>query len=117
MHALANQFLGCAYWAKGDYHRAIDCFGQTVVSLAGARRCERFGQAIPPAVLSAALLAACHAERGTFLEGSTLGEAGLQVAEAIGHPASLTWAYYGIGLLCLRQGDLRRALPLGSGHH
>ena len=111
MHALANFYLGFAYWAKGDYHWAIDCFGQTAVSLDGARRRERFGQAILPAVLSYALLAACHAERGTFLEGSALGEEGLQVAEAVGHPASLMYADYGIGLLCLRQGDLRRALP------
>ena len=112
MHALANLMLGIAYWAKGDYHWAIDCFGQTVVSLNGARRRERLGQAIPPALLSSALLTVCHAERGTFLEGSALGEEGLQVAEALGHPASLMYAYYGIGLLYLRQGDLRRALPL-----
>jgi hypothetical protein len=32
--------------------------------------------------------------------------------EAVAHPASLMWAYYGIGLLSLRQGDLSRALSL-----
>ena len=43
-----------AYQAQGDYRRAIDCFGQTVASLDGARRRERFGQAVLPAVLSRA---------------------------------------------------------------
>ncbi|HSX77506.1 MAG TPA: hypothetical protein VLQ80_02875, partial [Candidatus Saccharimonadia bacterium] len=33
LHGLANQYLGFAYWARGDYRRAIDCFGQTVASL------------------------------------------------------------------------------------
>ena len=36
-----------AYQAQGDYRRAIDCYGQTVASLDGARRHERFGQCYP----------------------------------------------------------------------
>ena len=59
-----------------------------------------------------AFLAACHAELGMFAAGSSLGEEGLQIAEAVAHPSSLMWAYYGIGLLALRQGALHRALPL-----
>jgi tetratricopeptide (TPR) repeat protein len=111
LQALANQYLGAAYQAQGDYRRAIDCFGRTVASLDGARRHGRFGQVILPAVLSRAYLSWCHAELGTFAEGSTLGEEGLRIAEEVDHPGSLMFAYYGIGLLSLRQGDLRRALP------
>ena len=44
LQALANQYLGYAYHAQGDYRRAIDCFGQTVAFLEGARRYERFGR-------------------------------------------------------------------------
>ena len=47
-------YLGLAYQAQGDYRRAIDCLGQTVASLDGARRHERFGQVILPAVHSRA---------------------------------------------------------------
>jgi predicted ATPase len=112
LHALANNYLGLAYWTQGDYRRAIDCLGQSVVSLEGARRRERFGQVILPAVQSLAVLAVCHAELGTFAEGITLGEEGCRIAEAVAHPASLMWAYWGSGLLFLRQGDLPRALPL-----
>ena len=50
LHALANQRLGLAYRAQGDYRRAIDCLGQTMASLEGARRHERFGQVTLPAV-------------------------------------------------------------------
>ena len=43
LQALVNQNLGAAYWAQGDYLRAIDCLGQTAMSFSGAQRHERFG--------------------------------------------------------------------------
>jgi tetratricopeptide (TPR) repeat protein len=111
LHALANQYLGIAYYDQGDYYRAMDCFGQTVAFFEGARRRERFGQVNPPAALSRAHLAACHAELGTFAEGYALGDEGLRMAEGLAHPPSLMNALWGMGLLTLRQGDLPRALP------
>jgi tetratricopeptide (TPR) repeat protein len=111
LHAGANYNLGIIYHTQGDYRRAIDCCGQTVVSLDGTRRRERFGQFALPAVMSRALFAWCHAELGTFAEGRALGDEGLRIAEEADHPTSLMLAYHGIGLLALRQGDLPRALP------
>jgi tetratricopeptide (TPR) repeat protein len=112
LQALANFFLGFAYWLQGNYQRAIDCLRQTIASLAGVRRHERFGLPHPPAVLCRAMLAACHAELGIFAEGITIGEEGGQIAEADDRPGSLMLASWGAGLLALRQGDLPRALPL-----
>jgi tetratricopeptide (TPR) repeat protein len=112
LDALAHQYLALAYQAQGDYRRAIDCLGQTVTSLDGARHRERFGEAFLPAVFSRAALATYHAELGMFAEGRALGEEGLQIAEAAVHPASLMWAYWGLGMLSLCQGDLCQALPL-----
>src|SRR5262245_19793840 len=112
LHALANLYLGIAYQAQGDYRRAIDSIEQTVASLDGPQRRERFGQAVLPSVHARTHLAMCHAELGTFAEGTALGEEGLQIAREVAHPGSLMWASYGNGLLSLRQGDLRRALPL-----
>ena len=112
LHALANQRLGLIYQSQGDYRRAINCLRQSVASLHGARRRERFGQANVPAVQSLAYLAACYGELGMFAEGRGLGEEGLQIAETVAHPSSLMWASYGLGLLSLSQGDLPRALPL-----
>jgi tetratricopeptide (TPR) repeat protein len=110
VHAMANQHLGLTYHDQGDYRWAIDCLGQTVAILEGVRRHERFGGMFPPAVNSRAYLAACHAELGTFAAGRAVGDEGLRIAEAVAHPASLMIASWGIGLLCLRQGDLPRAL-------
>ena len=59
-----TSILGLAYLAQGDYRQAIDCLRQTVASLDGARRRERFGQVFLPAVSSRAWLAWCHAELG-----------------------------------------------------
>jgi class 3 adenylate cyclase/tetratricopeptide (TPR) repeat protein len=112
LHALANYYLGLASHAQGDYARAIDYLGQTAASLEGVRRRERFGQIFLPAVTSRAFLAWCHAELGMFGEGRSFGEEGLRIAEGVNHHASLLYGYGGIGLLTLRQGDLRRALPL-----
>jgi predicted ATPase len=110
LHALANHYLGMAYQARGNYRQAIDCYGQTVASLDGARRQEHFGQSILPAVFTRAYLAWCHAELGTFAAASALAEEGLRIAEAVEYPASLMCALWGVGLLCRLQGDLPRAL-------
>ena len=63
-----------AYQRQGDYRQAIDCFGQTVASLDGAQRRERFGQVILPAVHLPCLarLVPCrtgHVRRGPCLRG------------------------------------------------
>jgi len=110
LQALANRFLGAVYYHQGNFRRAIDCSEQTVASLEGAQRRERFGLPVLPAVISHAYLAAGHAELGTFAEGGALGDEGIRIAEAVAHPASLMLASWGIGLLALRQGNLPRAL-------
>jgi class 3 adenylate cyclase/tetratricopeptide (TPR) repeat protein len=112
LHARANDSLGFAYLSQGDYRRAIDCYRQTAMFFDGARRHERFGQVMPPAVASRARLAWGHAELGTFAEGRAAGEEGLRIAEAVAHPTSLIYALWGIGRLFFRQGNLPRAVPL-----
>jgi tetratricopeptide (TPR) repeat protein len=112
LHARANYYCGLAYEAQTDYRQAIDCFGEIVAALEGARRYERFGQTTLPAAVSRANSAGCHAELGMFTEGRALGDEGLRIAEAAAHPVSLMIALWGMGLLALRQGDLQRALPL-----
>jgi tetratricopeptide (TPR) repeat protein len=105
---LANLHLGIAYQTKGDYRHAIDCLSQALTVLDSH---ERFGEYIL-AVFTPAYLAACHAELGTFAEGRSVGDKGLQIAEAVDHPMSLMFALWGSGLLALRQGDLSRAVLL-----
>jgi tetratricopeptide (TPR) repeat protein len=97
--------------SQGDYRRAIDYLQQTVVFLDGTQRHERFDQARLPAVRARAQLAKWHAELGLFTEGSTLGDEGLRMAEAVAHPPILMYALEGVGVVALRQGDLPRAIP------
>jgi tetratricopeptide (TPR) repeat protein len=111
-HALANRYLGVVYKAQGDYRRAMACFGQAAAFFVGTRRHERYGQVLVPAVFARAALAVCHAEVGQFPEGRVVGAEGLQMAEAVAHPASLMFAVWGCGLVALGQGDVPRALPL-----
>ena len=112
LHALTSQTLGNVYQAQGNYHQAIACFEQTMTFFDETRQRERFGQLVLPAVLTPAWLAYCYAELGAFAEGRALAAVGCQIAEAVAHPISLLFAYWGIGLLALRQGDIDRALPL-----
>ena len=111
LQLLANLHLGIAYQTQGDYRRSIDCLAQTMTALDSVEPHERVGEFLP-AVFTPAHLAACHAELGTFAEGRSVGDKGLQIAEAVDHPMSLTFALWGSGLLALRQGDLSRAVPL-----
>jgi class 3 adenylate cyclase/tetratricopeptide (TPR) repeat protein len=112
LQALANYYLGSTYRAQGDYRGAIDFLGQAAAFFEGMRGRERFGRVLLPAVDSRAILAWCHAELGAFAEARALGDEGLRMAEAVDHPASLMFAYRGIALPALRQGDLPKALPL-----
>jgi class 3 adenylate cyclase/tetratricopeptide (TPR) repeat protein len=111
LHAVANRYLSIAYHAQGHYHQAIDCIRQTAAFFDRTRPRTRFDDVSFSAVLSRAQLAWSHAELGSFAEGRALGDAGLRIAEDVAHPGSLMFAYYGVGLLSLRQGDLPRALP------
>jgi tetratricopeptide (TPR) repeat protein len=112
LQALANQYLGVSYQTQGDYQRAIAYFQDTVAFLDGARRRERFGQVILPAIYARAFLAWCYAELGLFAEGKARGEEGLQIVETVDHPGSLMFMCWGRGVGALRQGDVQRALPL-----
>jgi tetratricopeptide (TPR) repeat protein len=111
LQAQANEHLGIASHAQGDYRRAIAYFKQTVAFFDGPRHRERFGNVFLPAVLSRAYLAWCHAELGAFAAGRICGEEGFQIAEAVAHPGSLVRAYWGLGVLALYQGALSMVLP------
>jgi DNA-binding winged helix-turn-helix (wHTH) protein/tetratricopeptide (TPR) repeat protein len=111
LQAVASNYLGYSSWAQGIYGQAIDFLRRTVECLEGERLPRRFGHVIP-AIVSRSYLARCYAEVGSFAKGRSIGEEGLRIAEAIGHPLSLVYACLGASLPSLRKGDLHRALPL-----
>ena len=111
-HILANNYLSIVYFLQGDYRQAMDACRRAMATLEGERRDERLGQPVLPAVQSRTWLSLSLAEVGAFAEGIAVGEAGLRIAEAVNHPASLVVAYRGIGVPYLLQGDLHQALPV-----
>jgi class 3 adenylate cyclase/tetratricopeptide (TPR) repeat protein len=116
LQVMANIFLGIAYHALGDYRQAVDCFSMNVASLIGDMVWERFGMTGLPSVTSSTWLVSCLADLGAFDEGAVRGGEAVRLAEAIDHPYisafSLTQAYFALGSLYLRKGDLHQAIPV-----
>jgi tetratricopeptide (TPR) repeat protein len=112
LQVMAEFYLGQVYYARGDYQRALDCFGWLVTSLAGDQIRERFGMPALPSVLARSYMVRCLAEHGAFAVGSTRGEESIQLAQGIDHPYTLSYAYLGVGALYLRQGVLHKAVPV-----
>jgi len=110
LQVVTNLPLGLAYHTQGDYRRAMEYFRWNVTNLQGNRARERFGMFVLPAPFSLSFIAWALAELGEFAEGAAAGEEALRLAQAAEHPFSCGYAHLGLGVLFLRQGDLRRAL-------
>jgi class 3 adenylate cyclase/tetratricopeptide (TPR) repeat protein len=111
LRIMATFNLGRAYHDLGDYHRAMEFLRRSAEWLEGDLLGERFGQAYLPSVFSYVWLALCLAEVGAFGDGIAMAEQGLRIAETVGHPFSRIGAYWGIGYVSLRKGDLSQAIP------
>jgi tetratricopeptide (TPR) repeat protein len=111
LRIMATFNLGRAYHDLGDYHRAMEFLRRSAEWLEGDLLGERFGQAYLPSVFSHVWWALCLAEVGAFGDGIAIAEQGGRVAETVGHPFSRIGAYWGIGYVSLRKGDLSQAIP------
>jgi tetratricopeptide (TPR) repeat protein len=104
--------LAQLYHTLGDYRQAIDLLQWNVATLTGELRYERFGGPHLPSVHSQSWLVWCLAELGMFAEGRALGDEAIQIAETVDDPFSRGEAYNCLGRLCLRQGDLPKAISI-----
>jgi class 3 adenylate cyclase/tetratricopeptide (TPR) repeat protein len=111
LRVVTNLPLGLLYHATGEYHRAIEVLQWNVDHLKGEQLYERFGLFGLPSVHSRSFLAWCLAEIGEFRTGRAFGEEAVQFAEATDQPFTMMYAHLGIGVLYLRSGDLRQAIP------
>jgi tetratricopeptide (TPR) repeat protein len=112
LQARAHLCLGRVSYDTGDYARAVEHLEQNVMTLQRDLRYERFGATGTIAAASRACLIYCHAERGAFTEGLTMAEDGLRIAEIVRDPFSLILPCYGVGVVCICQGDVPRAIPM-----
>jgi class 3 adenylate cyclase/tetratricopeptide (TPR) repeat protein len=112
----ANTRLGQVHLFMGDYPRAADLLRRSVVSLEAHPIGERSAQMRlgpgrnAPSVTTRSWLVWALAERGVFSEGIGVGEEGVRIATAVGHPWSIMRAHVGVGYLYLRKGDLEKAI-------
>jgi tetratricopeptide (TPR) repeat protein len=112
LQALAHLYLGRVYYDMGDYDRAVENLERNVAILQGDLLYEHFGSNNIVAAVSRSWLSYCHAERGAFTEGLAMAEEGLRLAETGNNPFSQIEVCEGMSMLYLRQGDVRRAIPV-----
>jgi tetratricopeptide (TPR) repeat protein len=112
LQVATNFHLGAAHYSLGDYRRAIDVLRRNVEPLEGELPGGRFGGPSLRSIVSRTWLVWSLAELGEFAEGRAIGEEGVRMAEAADRPDNLINAYAGVGLLYLRKGDLRQAIPM-----
>jgi class 3 adenylate cyclase/tetratricopeptide (TPR) repeat protein len=112
IQVVAQTHLSAAYYRVGDYRQGLDVSRQAIVLLTGEWRLARFGEVAPPAVSSRGIMAWSLAELGGFVEGHSVGEEAIQLAEAFEQPYSITFALSSVGLLSRRQGALHMAIPV-----
>ncbi|HKA62103.1 MAG TPA: adenylate/guanylate cyclase domain-containing protein [Methylomirabilota bacterium] len=105
-------FLGFASLCGGNLADAVEFLQQVVVTLAGERAGERFGEPGPPAQFAHAFLGWSLAELARFDEAVNVGEESLRMAQAINQPFTLMHGYFGAGIPYLARGDVARAIPL-----
>jgi len=109
LEVTATLYMGLGYYCLGNYPKAVEAQRRNLVPLDSPVVRKRFGAVGLPLVNSRTSLALALAERGEFVEAVVRCTEAIQIAEAIGHPYSVTVTYQGMGLLHLRRGDLHEA--------
>jgi len=112
LQVTANTYLGQISLAGGGYREAIPRFTRNIESLTGDHTDKRFGSPQPRSVHSRTCLAWCLAELGEFPAARAVAEEAVEIARSLDHPLSLVTAYFGIGYVLVRKGDLAPALAI-----
>ena len=112
LQAEAKLRLGQVHHALGDYREATVMLSGPLASLPPAMRFERFGLPLVFTVGCRSWLIRCLAELGRFDEAARHGEEAVHTAEAVAQPFSRVVAYWSVGLLCVRKGELERAIEV-----
>jgi len=109
---VASMCLGSAYWALGEYRRAVEILTRSVESAGGSSTRANVSMTGLPVVFSRIYLVCCLAELGEFRAGVAHGEEGIRVAETADHLYSLIFACFGVGTLFLLKGEIGKATPV-----
>jgi DNA-binding NtrC family response regulator/tetratricopeptide (TPR) repeat protein len=111
LEVMANTYLGLVHFNQGAYRRAANFLESNVVFLTGDLSRERFEMAQLPSVHSRTWLVSCLAELGEFAVAIAHAREGMRIAESVSHPLTLIVAYFGVGQLYLKKGEIANAVP------
>ncbi|MGH7392143.1 MAG: AAA family ATPase, partial [Candidatus Rokuibacteriota bacterium] len=112
LQVASTMYVGQAHYNLGLYLAGADLFRRNLAVLTGDLARERFGLPYVAAVHTRTWMNWCLAELGDFDEAIALGREALQIAEAAGHPFSLTSAYAGMARPHLRRGHFALAVEI-----
>jgi class 3 adenylate cyclase/tetratricopeptide (TPR) repeat protein len=106
----ADLYVGATSLGLGELSQAQERLEGTVRMLEGDLGRERFGMHAFPAALARAYLAWVLAERGDFRAALARGQEGVDLADALHHAYSLTYACWGLAFAQVARGDLAPAV-------
>jgi tetratricopeptide (TPR) repeat protein len=104
--------LGSVYYVLGDYDQTIECCRRSLAAIPNERLYEHFALGGLPSVQCRTQIVQCLAEQGRFVEGRGYLDEAVCMAERVEHTITLLHAYFAVGFLSLRRGDLPRAIPI-----
>jgi class 3 adenylate cyclase/tetratricopeptide (TPR) repeat protein len=106
---LATLFMGNACYCLGDYPKAAEVLTRNLVPLDSPIVRDRLGGIGLPFAFSRMSLGLSLGECGEFVEAVARCTEAIQIAEAVGHPYSVTMTHRGMSVLQLRRGNLHQA--------
>ena len=109
LEVLTTNILGLAYYCLGNYPKAAEVLRRNLVPLDSPVVRERLGGVGLPFANSRYSLAFALAERGEFVEAVARSTEAIHIAEAVGHPFSVTVTHRGLGRLHLTRGNFHQA--------
>jgi DNA-binding SARP family transcriptional activator len=111
IQVVTNHRLGQVFYSRGDYRRGAEVLARSVDALEGHHLVH--DQGLPTGSLTSAFskiwLAWCLAELGTFPEAICEAEEAVRIAETAGQTYTRLQAYFGLGLVRVRNGDIDSA--------
>jgi tetratricopeptide (TPR) repeat protein len=107
----ANLRLGMIEQMSGRYRSATGCLRQAAEALHDDPQHDLWSTMLPGSASVLGRLAWCLAELGEFGEATTSSGEAVRIAREIDHPLSLVFGERSLGIVSLRQGDVRQAIP------
>jgi tetratricopeptide (TPR) repeat protein len=108
----ADIYAGRALHVLGRYRESTELFRGVVDAFSGEHANEYAGLPVLPAAYARSYLAMGLSELGDFAAALAAGHEAVAIAEATGHPDTIQWACYALGLTLLDRGDADGAIVL-----